>query len=119
VWPEVLMSDLSVQTRWLDATGQAELVRSGLELLEAAIERIETLDPVVNAVMMRWFDHARRTVAGPVPDGFSAACRSCSKTGWRPMPGSRAPAATGGLRRRRCPRAPIPRLYTGSVRQDL
>jgi amidase len=67
------MSDLSVQTRWLDATGQAELVRSGqvtaLELLEAAIERIETLDPVVNAVVMRWFDHARHTVAGPVPDG--------------------------------------------------
>ncbi|HEY1920469.1 MAG TPA: amidase family protein [Streptosporangiaceae bacterium] len=43
------MSDLSDQTRWLDATEQAGLVRSGqvtaLELLEAAIERIETLDP--------------------------------------------------------------------------
>ncbi len=67
------MSDLSVQTRWLDATEQAELVRSGqvtaLELLDAAIERIETLDPVINAVVMRWFDYARRTAAEPVPGG--------------------------------------------------
>ena len=67
------MSDLSAQTRWLDATEQAGLVRAGqvtaLELLEAAIERIEALDPVVNAVVMRWFDHARRTAAGGLPDG--------------------------------------------------
>jgi amidase len=67
------MSDLSAQTRWLDATGQAELVRSGhvtaLELLEAAIERIEAADPGINAVVMRWFDHARRTAAGALPDG--------------------------------------------------
>ncbi len=67
------MSDLSDQTRWLDATEQAELVRSGqataLELLEAAIERIETLDSAINAVVMRWFDHARHTAAGALPDG--------------------------------------------------
>ena len=42
---------------------------TALELLEAATERIETLDPVVNGVVMRWFDHARCTAAGPVPDG--------------------------------------------------
>jgi amidase len=69
----MLMGDLSAQTRWLDATGQADLVMSGqvtaLELLEAAIERIEALDPVVNAVVMRWFDHARHTAAGTLPDG--------------------------------------------------
>ena len=67
------MSDLSAQTRWLDATEQAGLVRAGqvtaLELLEAAIERIEALDRVVNAVVMRWFDHARQTAAGALPDG--------------------------------------------------
>jgi amidase len=75
------MSDLADQTRWLDATGQAELVRSGqvtaLELLDAAIERIEAADPVINAVVMRWFDHARRTAAGALPDGCSGASRSC------------------------------------------
>jgi Asp-tRNA(Asn)/Glu-tRNA(Gln) amidotransferase A subunit family amidase len=41
----------------MDATGQAELVRSGqvtaLELLEAAIDRIEVDDPRINAVVMR------------------------------------------------------------------
>ncbi len=67
------MSDLSVQTRWMDATGQAELVRSGqvtaLELLEAAIDRIEADDPGINAVVMRWFDQARRTAASALRDG--------------------------------------------------
>jgi amidase len=67
------MGDLSDQTRWLDATEQAELVRSGQvtapELLEAAIERIETLDSAINAVVMRWFDHARHTAAAALPDG--------------------------------------------------
>jgi amidase len=68
------MSDLADQTRWLDATGQAELIRSGqvtaLELLDAAIERIEAADPVINAVVMRWFDQARRIAAGALPDGM-------------------------------------------------
>jgi amidase len=67
------MSDLSAQTRWVDATGQGELVRSGqvtaLELLEAAIERIEAADPGINAVVMRWFDQARRTAVGVLPGG--------------------------------------------------
>jgi amidase len=67
------MDDLAAQTRWVDATGQADLVRSGqvraLELLEAAIARIEADDPVINAVVMRWFEHARRTAADALPDG--------------------------------------------------
>src|SRR6202035_1113802 len=53
--------------------GQAELVRSGqvtaLELLEAAIDRIEADDPGINAVVMRWFDQARRTAASALRDG--------------------------------------------------
>jgi len=61
------MSALADQTRWLDATDQAALVASGevapSELLEAAIERIERIDPVLNAVVIRWFDHARETAA--------------------------------------------------------
>ncbi len=57
----------------MDATDQAALVASGqvsaLELTEAAIERIEALDGQINAVTMRWFDHARAVAAGPLPDG--------------------------------------------------
>ncbi len=69
-----VMSALADQTRWMDATDQAALVASGdvspTELLEAAIERIERLDPVLNAVVIRWFDHARETAASPdLPNG--------------------------------------------------
>ena len=56
-------SSIADDTRWLDATAQAHLVRSGevsaLELTEAAIERIERLDGPLNAVVVRWFDEAR------------------------------------------------------------
>ncbi|OXM52887.1 amidase [Amycolatopsis alba DSM 44262] len=49
---------------WLDATAQAELVRTGqvspLELLDAAIARIEKLDVALNAVVSTRFDQARR-----------------------------------------------------------
>ncbi len=57
----------------MDAVDQAALIASGEvspgELLEAAIERIEGIDPVLNAVVIRWFDHARDTAAGDVPEG--------------------------------------------------
>jgi amidase len=57
----------------LDATGQAELVRTGeataAELVEAAIERIEAVDPEVNALVHTQFDEARTTAAGELPDG--------------------------------------------------
>jgi amidase len=68
------MSSLADQTRWMDATDQAALVASGevspSELLEAAIERIERIDPALNAVVIRWFDHARETAASAdLPNG--------------------------------------------------
>lgn len=57
----------------LDATAQAELVRSGqaspTELVEAAIARIEAVDPQLNAVIHRQFDAARAAAAGDLPDG--------------------------------------------------
>jgi amidase len=58
----------------LDATGQAELVRRGTalpaELVEAAIARIERLNPVINAVVTPMFDEARRRSAdGQTPAG--------------------------------------------------
>jgi amidase len=58
---------------WLDATAQADLVRRGevspLELAEAAIARIETVNPKLDAVIRTRFDAARREAAGDLPDG--------------------------------------------------
>jgi len=58
----------------MDATDQASLVRNGdvsaPELLDAAIERIEAIDPALNAVNIRWFEHAREVAASAdLPNG--------------------------------------------------
>lgn len=58
------MTSIADDTRWLDATDQAELVRSkkvsARELTEAAIDRITTTNPPLNAVNYQWFDHGRQ-----------------------------------------------------------
>lgn len=58
---------------FLDATAQAELVRNGdaapSELVEEAINRIEKLNPELNAVITPLFDKARIAARGPLPDG--------------------------------------------------
>src|SRR6478672_4335317 len=60
-------------TAWMDATGQAELVRSGevkpLELVEEAIARVEALNPQLNAVIHTNFERARDEARGDLPDG--------------------------------------------------
>ncbi|MGY1603098.1 amidase [Geodermatophilus sp. SYSU D00815] len=60
-------------TTWLDATAQAELVRRGeaspAELVEAAIARIEKVNPQLDAVLRERFDDARAEAAGELPDG--------------------------------------------------
>jgi amidase len=65
--------DRSDELAGLDATAQAELVRTGAatpkELVEAAIERIERLNPVLNAVIHPLFDKAREQAASELPDG--------------------------------------------------
>src|SRR3954451_7856077 len=57
----------------MDATAQAELVRSGevtpTELVDPAVERIEALNPELNAVIHPLFDKARASAAGDLPDG--------------------------------------------------
>ena len=57
----------------LDATAQAALVRDGkvspLELVDAAIDRIEKVNPEINAVIHERFEDARAEAAGPLPDG--------------------------------------------------
>jgi len=58
---------------FLDATAQAELVRrkemQPLELVDAAIERIERLNPTINAVVTPMFDQARDAALNNLPDG--------------------------------------------------
>ncbi len=57
----------------LDATDQAALVRRGevsaVELVDAAIARIERLNPALNAVVHPMFEQARQAAAGDLPDG--------------------------------------------------
>jgi amidase len=57
----------------MDATGQAELARSGevspLELVEAAIARIEALNPELNAVIHDLSEEGRVAAADSLPDG--------------------------------------------------
>jgi amidase len=57
----------------LDATGQAELVRTKqvtpLELVDAAITRIEKLNPELNAVIHTRFERARAEAETALPDG--------------------------------------------------
>jgi Asp-tRNA(Asn)/Glu-tRNA(Gln) amidotransferase A subunit family amidase len=56
-----------------DAVGLADLVRRGQvtpgALLEAAIERVESRNPAVNAVVMKLYDLGRQTIARGLPDG--------------------------------------------------
>jgi amidase len=57
----------------LDATAQAELVRSRqvspAELVEAAIARIERFNPALNAVVTPMYEEARRVIDAGMPDG--------------------------------------------------
>ncbi|GAB4343348.1 MAG: amidase [Candidatus Abyssubacteria bacterium] len=57
----------------LDATAQAELVRTKqvtpIELVDSAIERIERLNPKLNAVVTPMFEQARDAAKGKLPNG--------------------------------------------------
>ena len=57
----------------LDATAQAELVRSGevhpRELVDQAIERIEQFDPQLNVMVHRQYERARNDAERALPDG--------------------------------------------------
>jgi amidase len=57
----------------IDATAQAELVRNGeaspVELVEAAIERAERLNPELNAVIHPLYEQGLEEARGDLPDG--------------------------------------------------
>jgi amidase len=63
------MTDLAL----LDATAQAQLVARGdatpLELVDAAIDRIEKLNGDLNAVIHPLYERARAAASGTLPDG--------------------------------------------------
>ena len=65
------MSELT----WLDATAQAELVRTGevsaKELVEAAIERIDRINPQLDAVIRTRYDEARAEAGEPGAGPFA------------------------------------------------
>jgi amidase len=64
---------MSEELARLDATAEAKLVRdreaSPLELVDAAIERIEALNGDLNAVIHPLFEKAREAASGELPDG--------------------------------------------------
>jgi amidase len=66
---------MDAELGWMDATAQAELVSSGKatpsELVDAAIERVERLNPQLNAVIHERFDAARKEAAGPLSGPFA------------------------------------------------
>ncbi|MEO7027131.1 MAG: amidase family protein, partial [Caulobacteraceae bacterium] len=82
-----------------DGTGLAALVRAGevsvVEVVEAAIERIERHNATLNAVVLRAYDEARRVALGKLPDGPFAGVPMLIKdlgvsvAGWRKTRGSR------------------------------
>lgn len=73
------MSDLAA----LDAVAQAALVRAGevapVELVSAAIERIEQVDPAINSVIHRRYDHALEEARGVDRDAPFAGVPTLSK----------------------------------------
>ena len=64
---------LAEQTAFLDATALAELVRrqevTPLELVDAAVARIEQANPSLGAVITPMYDLARKAAVGPRGDG--------------------------------------------------
>ncbi|OHD72457.1 MAG: amidase [Spirochaetes bacterium RBG_16_49_21] len=64
---------LSDEVKNHDATSLAHLVRTKevkpLELVEAAIERIEKLNPTLNAVVTTMYDQARDVAGSKIPEG--------------------------------------------------
>ena len=63
-----------------DATGLAELVQIGAvtanEVLDAALDRLERVNPKINAVVNLQVDKARDMIAAGLPELYSAYCEA-------------------------------------------
>jgi amidase len=77
MWPKYLvltsLARVTDDLARMDATAQAELVRTGAasptELVEAAIARVEALNPELNAVIHPLYDEGRAAASNSLPDG--------------------------------------------------
>src|SRR2546427_792965 len=112
---------MSDELALLDATAQAELVRqrkaSPRELVDAAIARIERVNPKLNAVIIQRFEKARAEAAAPdLPAGPSAPQRRAGSWGHahRHARALATPAARGAGHAR--PR-PVARDAAGRIRR--
>src|SRR5688500_6350466 len=67
------MSKLAGELGFMDATAQAELVRkkevTPAELVEAAIARMDALNPKLNEVVAKHYESARADANSELPDG--------------------------------------------------
>ncbi|WP_439814053.1 amidase [Zavarzinia sp. CC-PAN008] len=95
-----------------DGLGLADLIRRGevspADVVEAAIARIEALNPQLNALVHKAYDEARRTRAADGPFGgvpFLIKDLACPVEGWPCTSGSHyfgdGPAASDGIMTRR------------------
>ncbi|MBK9315936.1 MAG: amidase [Acidobacteria bacterium] len=64
---------ISSELSWIDGMGMAELVRNKevtpAELVEVVIERIERVNPHLNAIVTKMYDEARQSASNELPDG--------------------------------------------------
>ena len=85
-----------------DALGFAELVRKKhvkpIELIDAAIERIERLNPTLNAVVTPMYEQARALALGKIPDGPFTGVPFLLKDLGAPYAGVRMTMASGAMR---------------------
>lgn len=86
----------------LDATAQADLVRRGevtpLELVEAAIARIQRVNPALNAVVTPLFDGGREAARRALPEGPFAGVPFLLKDLGAPLAGAPMTAGSAFLR---------------------
>ena len=111
-----------------DALGLAALVKAGevseTEVLEAAIARVESRNPTINAVVMELYDHAAKAVAAGLPDGplkgvpFLLKDLGSALAGARTARGSRFFADLPPASRGQPPRRPAQAGRHGDLRQD-
>ncbi len=84
---------------------------SAVEAVDAAIDRIEAVDPLVHALVAERFDAARDEAAGPLGDGpfagvpYLVKALGAQVTG---LPTSRGLAPVGRRRRHRATASPWP-----------
>jgi amidase len=86
----------------LDATALAALVRErqvkAIELVDAAIERIERLNPILNAVVTPMYEQARAAAIGKLPNGPFAGVPFLLKDLGAPCAGVRMTMASAFMR---------------------